>query len=566
MLKIPPECSGSSKSSRPFCYHRDFPLPVTPPAAHPRGRLIAAAACAAFLVAGQFFLPRLGIEDDEALFAMPILQPKYWEFAIPVGKRQLALMLMTYLGTLKTLLYKPLLHWFGAGVWSVREPALAAGAASIWLFYLLLRRTVGERAAVVGCCLLAADALYLLTSVFDWGPVALQHLLLTGGMLLAVRFYQQRERWALAAAFFLFGLAIWDKALAAWMLAGMGVAAGAVFRRELRSLIRPGAAAIAFFAFVLGALPLLVYNCATGWATFQSNVQGDGGEVAGKLEILRQTVDGRGLIGLFTEEDRPAPAPHRPSGAVQHAAFAVAQATGHPVANFTRYGLLLALLLTPFARGRDLRATLFAWLALIVAWAQMAFNHHTGGSVHHTILLWPLPYLAMAPPLAAASRRIGRAGLPALAVMVALLAGSNALVADEYYVRMLRQGGSIPWTDAIFKLNAWLKGSTVPIYCVDWGILDNLRLMSRGRLYVRDAAEHTSRPAPTAEDREIVRAQLSIPDAVFVVHTNLAEIFPGNTERLMQAAAAGGFHAQLLATIPDSFGRPIFQVYRFAQP
>ena len=534
------------------------------PASHPRGRLIAAAACAAFVIAGQFFIPLLGIEDDEALFAMPILQPKFWEFAIPVGKKQLALMLMTYLGTLKTLLYKPLLHWFGAGVWSVREPALVAGAASIWLFYLLLRRTVGERAAIVGCCLLAADTMYLLTSVFDWGPVALQHLLLTGGMLLAVEFYQGRSRLALAAAFFLFGLAMWDKALAAWMLAGMGVAAVLVFWRELRSVVRPGAVAIAVLAFLLGSLPLTVYNCATGWATFQSNVQSDSSELAGKLEILRQTVDSRGLIGLFTEEDRPAPVPHRPSGPMQKAAFALAGATGHPIANFTLYGLLLAVLLTPLVRGRDLRATLFAWLALILAWTQMAFNYHTGGSVHHTILLWPLPYLAMAPPLAAASRRISRAGLPALAAVTAVLCISSALVSNEYYVRMLRQGGSIPWTDAIFKLNAYLKGSTVPIYCVDWGILDNLRLMSRGRLYVRDAAEHTSRPVPTPEDRETVRAQLAVPDAVFIVHTNLAEIFPGNTERLMQAASEAGLHAQVLATIPDSFGRPIFQVYRFA--
>lgn len=533
---------------------------------YPRGPLIAAAACAAFVIAGQFFLPLLGIEDDEALFAMPILQPKYWEFAIPVGKRQIALMLMTYLGTLKTLLYKPLLHWFGTGVWSVREPALAAGAASIWLFYLLLRRTVGERAAVVGVCLLAADTMYLLTTVFDWGPVALQHLLLTGGMLLAVQFYRERSRWALAAAFFLFGLAIWDKALAAWMLIGMGIAAVVVLRRELRRVVRPGAVAIAVLAFLLGSLPLLVYNCATGWATFQSTVKGDSSEVAGKLEILRQTVDGRGLIGLFTEEDRPAPAPHRPSAPIEKAAFALAGATGHPVANFTLYGLALALLLTPLARGRDLRAALFAWLALIFAWTQMAFNYHTGGSVHHTILLWPLPYLAMAPPLAAASRRIGLAGLPALAAVTAALAISSALVANEYYVRMVRQGGSIPWTDAIFKLNAYLKGSTVPIYCVDWGILDNLRLMSRGRLYVRDAAEHTSRPVPTPEDRETVRAQLSVPDAVFVVHTSQAEIFPGNTERLMRAASEGGFHAELLATIPDSFGRPVFQVYRYARP
>ena len=65
----------------------------------------------------------------------------------------------------------------------------------------------------------------LITVVFDWGPVALQHLFMIGGSLLLVRFYQQRETgpWVPGSCFF--GLVLWDKALAVWMLSGMGLAA-----------------------------------------------------------------------------------------------------------------------------------------------------------------------------------------------------------------------------------------------------------------------------------------------------------------------------------------------------
>jgi 4-amino-4-deoxy-L-arabinose transferase-like glycosyltransferase len=438
-----------------------------------------------------------------------------------------------------------------------------AGAASIWLFYLLLRRTVGERAAVVGCCLLAADTMYLLTSVFDWGPVALQHLLLTAGMLLMVRFYQQGSERAMAFGFFLFGLALWDKALAAWMLSGMGIAAVLVFWRELWKVARPRRIAIAALAFLLGALPLLVYNRASHWETFRGNVKPDNSELPGKIEVMRQTVSGRGLVGLFTEETRPAPLPHPPSGFFQKASAALAEATGHPLQNLTLYGLLLALLLTPLARGRDLRAALFAWIALAVAWCGMLFTFHAGGSVHHTILLWPLPYMAMSVPMAAASRRIGLAGLPALAAAAALLIGSNVLVTNEYYNRMERQGGATPWTDAIGKLADYLKGAPL-VFCVDWGILDNLRLISHGRLLLRDGTEHTMRPEPTPEDREAVRQMFTIPGALFVGHTKDAEMFPGDTARLLRIANDAGVGTELLATIPDSFGRPTFEIYRFS--
>ena len=103
-------------------------------------------------------------------------------------------MLMSYLGTLKSWIYRPIFQLFGTGVSAMRVPMLLAGAASVWLFYLLLRRIAGERAAVIGCGLLAADSLYLLTICFDWGPVALQHLLLICGMLLLFGFYQERSR------------------------------------------------------------------------------------------------------------------------------------------------------------------------------------------------------------------------------------------------------------------------------------------------------------------------------------------------------------------------------------
>ena len=131
---------------------------------------------------------------------------------------------MSYLGCLKTLIYSPIFRLFGNGAYAVREPALLFGAASVWLFFLLLRRIAGNRAGLVGCWLLAADSLYLLTTCYDWGPVALQHLLIVGGVLLLMRFYQTKSNASLALGFLLFGLALWDKALALWMLSGFGIA------------------------------------------------------------------------------------------------------------------------------------------------------------------------------------------------------------------------------------------------------------------------------------------------------------------------------------------------------
>src|SRR5207302_11187398 len=82
------------------------------------------------------------------------------------------------------------------------------------------------------------------------------------------------------------------------------------------------------------------------------------------------------------------------------------------------YAFGLALLLAPLARGAALKAILFALVAMVVAWAQMAVTVNAGGSVHHAILLWPLPEMVIAVSVAAASRRLGRAGVPTLAAVL----------------------------------------------------------------------------------------------------------------------------------------------------
>jgi hypothetical protein len=244
-------------------------------------RFPALAACLLFFVTGTAFVSLLGLQNDEALFANGIFKPYAVAYKYPWGRAGLPVMLMSYLGALKSWLYRPIFQWFGTGVTAMRVPMLLAGVASIWLFYLLLRRVAGVRAALFGCGLLAADSLYLLTTCFDWGPVALQHLLLIAGMLLLLGFYQQRSHRWLAWGCFLLGLAMWDKALATWMLGGMGLALIIVFPKQIVRVTTLRRVAISVLAFALGALPLIVYNINKPLATFRGNTTWDTSDLAG---------------------------------------------------------------------------------------------------------------------------------------------------------------------------------------------------------------------------------------------------------------------------------------------
>ena len=525
---------------------------------------LACLACTFFILAGLAIIPQLGIEGDETLFAAGIYPPRGELYAMRIGHSHVPLMLMSYVGALKSWLYTPILSTFGTGPYTLRIPVLLIGAVSVWVFFLLLRRTAGDLAALIGCGLLAVDSMYLVTICFDWGPVALQHLLIASGALYIVRFFQERQpRW-LFWGFFLLGLAMWDKALAVWLLSGMGIATLLTFPRQVLGAITRRNVGIAVLAFILGALPLLAYNSKHHWVTFRGNFHRDTTLIAAKATFLMNTAGGPGLFGWMTSEDFQTPDPHSPDGWSQSASARISAIARHPRQHLLLYGFCLALVLLPLVRGLALRIVVFSLIAMAVAWIQMAITANTGASVHHTILLWPFPELVIAVSFASAARRLGRAGIPAVAVLVLIMMVSGALVINEYYAVMVRNGGSQGWNSAIFPLSRYLKDvPSTRIVCMDWGIMEPLQFLNQGALPLAWADDAVAKQELTDTDRRHLLDLISTPGFVFLAHTRKYEVFPGRSPNLVKFAESSGYRREMLKVVDDGFGRDFFEVYRF---
>ena len=519
--------------------------------------------CFFFFAAGRALLPHLGVQNDEALFAAALFEPKSG-YVLKIAHSHLPIMLMSYLGTFKSLIYAPIFRYCGTGISAMRDPVLLAGVASVWLFYLLLLRIAGKRAAVIGCGLLATDSLYLITVCFDWGPVAFQHLLLLAGLLLLVKFYQERSWQALAAGWFLLGLSMWDKALAVWMLSGIGVAALICFPRQILAVATFRRFGIAVLAFSLGALPLIIYNYKQDLATFRGNVSYDTGDIPGKARLLLATADGQGLFGWLVNEDWQTRNPRGPVGVVQTATARISAIALRPRHNLSLWAFGLALLLAPLVRGPALRTILFALIAMAVAWFQMAVTVNAGGSVHHAILIWPFPFLVIAVSFAASSRRLHAAGIPAVAAVLVVMMVSGALVTNEYFCLAIRNGGGQNWTDAIFTLSDYLKRTPSEyVFCVDWGIMDSIRLLNRGQVRVRVGTDPISKRELNSEDRDYLKQMIASPGYLFINHTKDYEFFQGVNDKLVQYAADSGYDRKVDAVIADRNGRPVYEVYQF---
>ena len=389
-------------------------------------------------------------------------------------------------------------------------------------------------------------------------------MLLLGGILLVVKFFQDRSEAALGGGFFLFGLGLWDKALMVWMLTGMAAAALLVFPGRIWEAFTVKRAAVVVLALALGSLPLIIYNAENNWDTFRSNAALDFTDIPNKAHLLLSCFSGECLFGWLVAEDHETPAPHQPATLLQRAAFGLAGGAGHPRHNLMIVALAAALLMLPLATGAERRAVIFALTAGALAWGQMAVTRNAGGSAHHAVLLWPLPHLVIAVCFAAASRRLGRYGVPALALVLVLLLIPSLLVTNQYYVQEIRNGGSLNWDDAIVPLAVYLRDVPASnVFCVDWGILDSVRLLNRGRTPVRVGSDPISKPELTGKDLETVREWVKEPDHIFLAHTEGNEFFQGNNAKLVKLASEMGYRREMLNVISDRFGRRFFEVYRF---
>lgn len=511
----------------------------------------------AFLLLGWPFATRMGIEVDEAMVTAGIYEGAAPWYAWHLGGGEIPVMLLTYLGALKTWMYNLIFAIWPPGPIPLRLPTLIMGAVTVVLTFRFVDRILSRSAAWIVAVLLAFDPSYILTEAIDFGPVAVEQMLKMAALLLLVTFHERPSSWKVGGAFFLLGLALWDKAVFVWLLVGLACATPVIWR-QVRVHVNARNTAIAGVAFLAGAAPLVVYNMVRPLETFTSNVRIAPDNPFIKLVLLVRTLNGSGLFGYFTAPDF-GPHPGVAHSAVQHLAFGIASLTDEPWTSVMSWATAAAILAIPLVRRTPaFRPALFFLIAMLVTWLQMFLTNAAGGAVHHVVLLWPFHLIVIAAVLTALVR--------SRAVRIAVTAGlcvSSLLVVNSYYVNLIRNGTGVRWTDAFPSLHASLTAARAPVIVTcDWGILETLILLSRGELPVADASAALT-VGNQPQYREQLDHMIATPGALFVAHGAAYEQWAGTRNKLTALAATLGYTPEPVQTIQDRNGRPIFEIFRF---
>ena len=504
----------------------------------------------AFVAAGMLFVPRLGIAADEAIIANGIYDHGDPAYSLKFADLELPIMIMNRLGALKA--------WFFNGVFLfapprpiiLRFPLLLLAAATLWLFFELLDRTMNRRAAWIGTLLLATDTSYLLLNSADYGQTTFQFVLKLAALVLLVRFHQNSDKRDLGYAFFLLGLGLWDKAVFGWVLFGLVAAAVAVFPREARKHLSPPNIAVAGLAMLAGALPLVVYNIARPLQTLRGESRLEQSAMPGRLQVLERTMDGDAMFGFLTAT-QPGPQPGQPNHWYQSLSLTVSRWTGHPHRNAMLVAAVAAMLIF-LGKSSARKPILFGLIACAGIWLPMLLTAEAGTAARHVILLWPFHLIPVAAVLA---QRLAVRG----AILTALLCVWNLAVTNQYYADLIRNGPAIRWTDAMDPLQRYLTDLHVRrIVAADGGFMETMNLLGEGELPMYRPIYQAG-----ASNEQSMEALLRDPSNVFVAHTREFALRPQERAALENLAQREQYQLEPLTTIQDRNGRPTFDVFRF---
>jgi hypothetical protein len=492
-----------------------------------------------------------GLYYDEVLFVNAALGNTTGPF-INASVMGVPVMLMSYVGALKSYIYYPIFEALGVSPATIRWPAILISVVTLALVYLVATRFVSRGHALGVLALTATDPVFIGLSKLDYGPVALGALLRVGAVLAFLEFVRTggwRPGLTMVAAV---ALGLFDKLHFIWFVNALAVAA-LVARRD--DMIRVARSSPRRFAVLAAALGVIVAGAA--WFRILPIMgvrhQGQifeplGQHVVRVLLMSARVMNGRAATWMIADGDVI-------------------------IRSWTWIAVLAAAFAAPLliARRSSRMPVVFILLLLGVTFVQMCLTPQARGP-HHTMSLWPWHHLLVV--LVAGAVATGaapprwRSALPVVVVAI-LVVGQIRSTWSLVVSHRSEQGFRVAWDPAIFALSAALEGSfqTAPrIVSTDWGLHTPIHALappSQRSRYLDAWNVFVAIDRRPSQVRRRWGEQLAQPGGLTLLHAEDATTFPITRRNVFDLAREQGLTYARLSVIANAAGRPLYEIYRF---
>jgi 4-amino-4-deoxy-L-arabinose transferase-like glycosyltransferase len=456
-----------------------------------------ALAIALYLFFSLVFLNLPGLQYDETNFinaAMGNEDAPFITWSVRIFGKNLPLMIMNYIGAVKSAIYAPIFKIFGTSTTAVRLPVVCIGLITLLLGYTLMRRMFDRRIAVAALFLFATDPTFIFSNKLDWGPVSLMLALEMASLYFMWRWINEEKRFFLGLAGFLLGLGLYNKVIFAWFIAALFIGLFLCFREYAKKLLCRRYLVCFLPAFLLGCLPLIAFNIAVPMGTFKNQAVVDSinsETLVYRYYLFRGTLDGSGVYLFLSGDDVSDSARAFKNATAGRMGRILGKLAGSSWigGSLLPQALLIALGLISVLWWRkrlsQKKEILFLAIQLILIALCICVTASATGA-HHVLAFYPFVFIVVAFAAVMLGRWICKSEAVAgfvTGVFLLPLVFSQIVIDARYLNSFQAMGGAGFWSDAIYELAAFARENPErKLLLMDWGFSNQLVLLTGGHL------------------------------------------------------------------------------------
>lgn len=478
-------------------------------------------------------------------------------FGVPV-------MIMPYIGALKSAIYYPVFLFFGVSVLTIRLPAIILGALALFIWYKVSKLIFREKLySLLLIVLMALDPAYIFQSKLDWGPIVLQTLF-TG--LSAYCFFRAikgtgREavkQW-LPLLYVCLLLGLYNKLNFLWFIVGLGVSLLIFYSPKIKEWYKQGIAfVIPFLLFVLflglAGIFLILPSLQLGSSGISLSTR-----VPYIFNLYLNTMNGRAVYALIMK------------GVLNHYSW---------INYFNLYAFIIWLVTIIIDKVKKLRQsngllrlTYFFMTLFLIELIQIIATNQAGGP-HHIIILWPLQLivlLLMMQFIVSVLVKLWSNKTVYLLAAVLLLSvlGVTEINADLAYNKAFAtpQNISYRWSPAIYQLSSYVNNNYLKVNDVifsDWGMGNQVLTLAKSdneKKRLIDEWPVFANPPNLSSQEQFYETYFHDKSDFVVTYSGSNEVIAGTKQNLFNFLREHNLYYTLVKQIPAKSKSDINTVY-----
>lgn len=198
--------------------------------------LVALLTIVAFIFLASWHIDMPGIYYDEITFVNAALGG-IGDVFIYHRIHKLPVMIMPYIGALKSYIYYPIFKIFGVSAVTIRLPVILISACSLWLWYEVGKKIFSNKLCPTLLILvLASDPAFIFQSRLDWGPIVIQIFLMTLSIYLFIRMVRENTNRFLLPIFCCLLLGVYNKLNFIWFVTAFTVSACIFYAKSIMQI------------------------------------------------------------------------------------------------------------------------------------------------------------------------------------------------------------------------------------------------------------------------------------------------------------------------------------------